>query len=67
MRKAADKSYHIHLPAAAGMAGNKVMDFTNSKIGMGHLMFKNNTSTTSTCKVVLSESKTYLFFLQPKT
>jgi hypothetical protein len=30
---------------------------------MGHLMIKNNTSAASTCRVVLSESKTYLLFL----
>jgi len=58
-----DKTFHIDVPAAAGMAGNQVMDCTNSKIGMGHLMIKNNTSAASTCRVVLSESKTYLLFL----
>ena len=45
------------------MAGNQVMDCTNSKIGMGLLMIKNHTSAASTCRVVLSESKTYLLFL----
>ena len=58
-----DKTFHIDVPAAAGMAGNQVMDCTNSKVGMGHLMVKNHTSAASTCKVVLSESKTYLVFL----
>ncbi len=60
----ADKTYHIDVLAAAGMAGHpQVMDCTNSKVGMGHLMVKNHTSAASTCKVVLSESKTYLVFL----
>ena len=59
----ADKSYHIDVPAADGMPGNQVMDCTNSKIGMGHLMVKNFTSKPSTCRVVLSESKSYLLFL----
>ena len=62
-RMTADKTYHIDVPAAAGMAGNQVMDCTNSKVDMGHLMVKNHTSAASTCKVVLSESKTYLVFL----
>jgi hypothetical protein len=59
----ADKTCHFDVPAAAGMAGNQVMDCTNSKISMRHLMVKNNTSAASTCKVVSSESKTYLVFL----
>ena len=57
------QTYHIDVPAADGMAVNQVMDCTNSKIGMGHLMVKNFTSKPSTCRVVLSESKSYLFFL----
>ena len=62
-RLKSDKTYHIDVPAADGMAVNQVMDCTNSKIGMGHLMVKNFTSKPSTCRVVLSESKSYLLFL----
>ncbi len=38
------RTFHIDVPAAAGMAANQVMDFTSNKIGMGHLMIKNSTS-----------------------
>ena len=62
-RLKSEKTYHIDVPTADGMAGNQVMDCTNSKIGMGHLMVKNFTSKPSTCRVVLSESKSYLLFL----
>ena len=58
-RMTADKTYHLEVPDMP----NKVMDCTNSKIGMGHLMIKNTTSAATKCRVVLSESKTYLIFL----
>ncbi len=65
----ADKSYHIDVPAAAGMAGNLVVDCTNSKIGMGHLIIKNNINAASGpfAKWFYPSSKLILFSLQPKT